>query len=239
MVGKLKLALKSPVSPLALRATFLAIAIFWLRTGDFSFFKFLFFGTLFIFLYLKPALGATKFIVSAIVLGVVIVFAPQVSELVGFYVNLALSALGFLLLGIKNLIFVRRQNLYYLMHLVLMTGLASLFSLHLIASIPFFVLVFFLFREFFTVMTPEKPELLSLVAALEGMLVMQVAWVTSFFPTSFLISSAVLVLFTFVFHDALIHHFKGTFSKDVALRAIAIFAVLALLILILPVWGFK
>ncbi|KKU19541.1 MAG: hypothetical protein UX31_C0005G0041 [Candidatus Nomurabacteria bacterium GW2011_GWA1_46_11] len=239
MVGKLKLALKSPVSPLALRATFLAIAIFWLRTGDFSFFKFLFFGTLFIFLYLKPALGATKFIVSAIVLGVVIVFAPQVSELVGFYVNLALSALGFLLLGIKNLIFVRRQNLYYLMHLVLMTGLASLFSLHLIASIPFFVLVFFLFREFFTVMTPEKPELLSLVAALEGMLVMQVAWVTSFFPTSFLISSAVLVLFTFVFHDALIHHFKGTFSKDVALRSIAIFAVLALLILILPVWGFK
>ena len=239
MVGKLKLALKSPVSPLALRATFLAIAIFWLRTGDFSFFKFLFFGTLFIFLYLKPALGATKFIVSAIVLGVVIVFAPQVSELVGFYVNLALSALGFLLLGIKNLIFVRRQNLYYLMHLVLMTGLASLFSLHLIASIPFFVLVFFLFREFFTVMTPEKPELLSLVAALEGMLVMQVAWVTSFFPTSFLISSEVLVLFTFVFHDALIHHFKGTFSKDVALRSIAIFAVLALLILILPVWGFK
>ena len=239
MVGKLKLALKSPVSPLALRATFLALAIFWLRTGDFSFFKFLLFGTLFIFLYLKPALGATKFIVSAIVLGVVIVFAPQVSELVGFYVNLALSALGFLLLGIKNLIFVRRQNLYYLMHLVLMTGLASLFSLHLIASIPFFVLVFFLFREFFTVMTPEKPELLSLVAALEGMLVMQVAWVTSFFPTSFLISSAVLVLFTFVFHDALIHHFKGTFSKDVALRSIAIFAVLALLILILPVWGFK
>ena len=236
MVGKLKLALKSPVSPLALRATFLAIAIFWLRTGDFSFFKFLFFGTLFIFLYLKPALGATKFIVSAIV---VIVFAPQVSELVGFYVNLALSALGFLLLGIKNLIFVRRQNLYYLMHLVLMTGLASLFSLHLIASIPFFVLVFFLFREFFTVMTPEKPELLSLVAALEGMLVMQVAWVTSFFPTSFLISSAVLVLFTFVFHDALIHHFKNTFSKDVALRSIAIFVALALLILILPVWGFK
>src|SRR3989344_4459699 len=239
MVGKLKLALKSPVSPLALRATFLAIAIFWLRTGDFSFFKFLFFGTLFIFLYLKPALGATKFIVSAIALGVVIVFAPQVSELVGFYVNLALSALGFLLLGIKNLIFVRRQNLYYLMHLVLMTGLASLFSLHLIASIPFFALVFFLFREFFTVMTPEKLELLSLVAALEGMLVMQVAWVTSFFPTSFLISSAVLVLFTFVFHDALIHHFKNTFSRDVALRSIAIFVALALLILILPVWGFK
>src|SRR3989344_3237191 len=239
MVGKLKLALKSPVSPLALRATFLAIAIFWLRTGDFSFFKFLFFGTLFIFLYLKPALGATKFIVSAIVLGVVIVFAPQVSELVGFYVNLALSALGFLLLGIKNLIFVRRQNLYYLMHLVLMVGLASLFSLGIISPILFFILAFSIFREFYIVMTPEKPELLSLVATLEGMLIMQVAWATSFFPTSFLVSAAVLVLLTFLFHDVLLHYFKNTFSRDVATRSITIFIVLASLILILPVWGFR
>ena len=239
MVGKLKLVLKNPVSPLALRATSLAIAIFWLRTGDFSFFKFLIFGTLFLFLYLKPPLGATKFIVSAVILGITTIFAPQVSGLIGFYVNLALSTLGFLLLGIKNLIFTRRQNLYYLMHLVLMVGLASLFSLNIISSILFFILVFFLFREFYIVMTPEKPELLSLVAALEGMLIMQIAWVTSFFPTSFLISSAVLVLLTFVFHDALIHYFKNTFSKDVALRSIAIFVVLALLISILPVWGFR
>src|SRR3990167_8883052 len=135
MVGKLKSALKSPVSPLALRATILAVAIFWLRTGDFSFLKFLLFGTLFLFLYLKPAIGATRFIVSAIVLGITIIFAPQVSGLIGFYVNLALSTLGFLLLGVKNLIFTKRQNLYYLMHLVSMAGLASLFSLKIISPI--------------------------------------------------------------------------------------------------------
>ena len=239
MVGKLKSALKSPVSPLALRATFLAIAIFWLRTGDFSFLKFLIFGTLFLYLYLKPPLGATKFIVSAMILGITIIFAPQVSGLIGFYVNLALSTLGFLLLGIKNLIFTRRQNLYYLMHLVLVIGLASLLSLNIISPILFFVLALFLFREFYIVMTPEKPELLNLVATLEGMLVVQAAWVTSFFPTSFLVSSAVLVLITFIFHDALVHHLKDTFSKEVAIRSIAVFAALALLISILPVWGFR
>ncbi|MCR4261066.1 MAG: hypothetical protein NUV96_01915 [Candidatus Colwellbacteria bacterium] len=239
MVGKLKSALKSPVSPLALKATFLAIAIFWLRTGDFSFLKLLFFGALFLFLYLRPALGATKFAISALVLGVVIIFAPQVGELIGFYVNLTLSILGFLLLGIKNLIFVRRQNLYYLMHLVLMVGLASLFSLGIIPPILFFILVFSIFREFYIVMTPEKPELLSLVATLEGMLVMQVAWATSFFPTSFLVSAAVLVLLTFLFHDTLLYYFKHAFSRYVALRSVAIFIVIASLILILPVWGFK
>jgi len=239
MVVRLKSVLKNPVSPLALRATALAIAIFWLRSGDFSFLKLLLLSVLFLFLYLKPALGVAKFMISALVLGVIIVFAPHVGELIGFYVNLALSALGFLLLGIKNLIFTKRQNLYYLMHLVLMTGLASLFALSIISPILFFVLAFFLFREFYIVMTPERPELLSLIAALEGMLVMQVAWVTSFFPTSFLISSAILVLLTFIFHDALIHHFKNTFSKDVAIRSIAMFLALALLILVLPVWGFR
>jgi len=239
MVVRLKSVLKSPVSPLALRATLLAVTIFWLRAGDFSFFKFLLFGTLFIFLYLKPPLGATKFLMSALVLSITIIFAPQVGGLMGFYVNLALSALGFLLLGIKNLIFVRKQNLYYLMHLVLMISLASLFSLSVISPIPFFVLAFFLFREFYIVMIPERPEFLNLVAAMEGMLIMQVAWVTSFFPTSFLINAAILVLLTFIFHDALIHHFKGTFSKDIAVRSIAMFVVLAFLILILPVWGFR
>ena len=101
MVVRLKSVLKSPVSPLALRATLLAVTIFWLQAGDFSFFKFLLFGTLFIFLYLKPPLGATKFLMSALVLSITIIFAPQVGGLMGFYVNLALSALGFLLLGIK------------------------------------------------------------------------------------------------------------------------------------------
>lgn len=239
MVGKLKLALKSPVSPLALRASLLAVTIFWLRTGDFSFFKLLFFGSLFLFLYLKPPLNAPKFIISALTLAFIVIFAPQVGALIGFYVNLTLSLLGFLLLGIKNLIFTRRQHLYYLTHLILMVGLASLFSLDIISSIVFFIFSLLLFREFYVVMTPERPELLTLVATLEAMLIMQIAWVTSFFPTSFLISSAVLVLLIFVFHDALIHHFRGTFTKYVAIRSIVTFAILACLILVLPVWGFR
>lgn len=239
MVGKLKSALKNPVSPLVLRAAILAASIFYLRSGDFSFLKLLLFGTLFLFLYLKPPLGASKFIVSALVLAAVIVLAPQVSALIGFYVNLALSALGFLLLGVKNLIFTKRQNFYYLTHLMLVVGLAGLFSLGIVSSILFFAIIFLMFREFYAVMAPEKPELLNLVAALGAMLAVQVAWVTSFFPTSFLISSALLALLIFIFHDSLIHYFKGTFSRDIALRSAAVFALLLILVLALPVWGFR
>ncbi len=239
MAEKLRSVLKNPVSPLVLKATALAVAIFWLRLGDFGFLKLLVFGAVFLFFYLRPSIGAGKFVVSASVLLINIFLAPQVSGLIGFYVNLILGTLGFLLIGVKNLIFTRRQSTYYLMHLTLMVGLASLFSLGLISQIIFFVLSVFLFREFYLTMTPEKPELISLVSVLEGMLVMQVAWVTSFFPTSFLVSAAFMVLLTFLSHDALINYFKGTFSAKLAWRSLAVFGFLALVILALPVWGFS
>ncbi|MDP3953771.1 MAG: hypothetical protein Q8P99_03050 [bacterium] len=239
MVERLKSALRNPVSPLVLKAAALAVAIFWLRLGDISFLKLTAFGAVFLFFYLKPSLGIGKFVASAVVLLINIFLAPQVSGPIGFYVNLSLGTLGFLLLGVKNLIFIRRQSAYHLMQLVLMVGLASLFSLGLISQILFFILAFFLFREFYLIMTPEKPELISLVSALEGMLVMQVAWVTSFFPSSFLVSAAFMVLLTFISHDALVNYFKGTFSAKIAWRSLAVFALLALLILSLPVWGFN
>jgi len=239
MAEKLKSVLKNPVSPLVLKATALAIAIFWLRLGDINFLKLTAFGAVFLFFYLKPPLSAGKFVMSALVLVTIITLAPQVSGPIGFYVNLILGILGFLLLGVKNLIFSRRQSAYYLMHLILMVGLASLFSLGLISQILFFILTLFLFREFYLMMTPEKPELITLVSALEGMLVMQVAWVTSFFPSSFLVSAAFMVLLTFISHDALVNYFKDTFSNKIAWRSLAVFALLAALILLLPVWGFN
>ncbi|MEX2054181.1 MAG: hypothetical protein WD883_01410 [Candidatus Colwellbacteria bacterium] len=193
----------------------------------------------FLFFYLKPSLGIGKFITSALVLVINIFLAPQVSGPIGLYVNLSLGTLGFLLLGVKNLIFIRRQSAYYLMHLILMVGLASLFSLGLISQIIFFVLAVFLFREFYLMMIPEKPKLISLISALEGMLVMQVAWVTSFFPSSFLVSAAFMVLVTFLSHDALANHFKDTFSAKIAWRSLAVFCLLSILILVLPVWGFS
>jgi len=125
------------------------------------------------------------------------------------------------------------------MHLMLMVGLASLFSLGLISQIIFFILTLFLFREFYQIMIPDRPEIVTLVSVLEGMLIMQTAWATSFFPSSFLVSAAFMVLLTFISHDAIINYFKNTFTTKIAWRSLAVFVLMALLILTLPVWGFS
>ena len=239
MEAKLRLALKNPVLLLALRASLLALAIFWLRLGSFGLIKPLVFIFVFLFLYLRPSIGASKHFFSALVLILMVFWTPQVGGLMGFYVNLTLSVLGFMLLGVKNLIFVRKQTAYYLMHLILILGMASLLSLGIISTVIFFAFVFMLFREFYLVMAPGKPQLLNLISAVEAMLVTQIAWVTSFFPSSFLVSAAFMVLATYLFHDALINYIKDTFTDKIAWRSLWVFLGLSILILLLPVWGFQ
>jgi len=240
MAKKLKLALSNPVLPLVLKASALSVLIFYLRVGDFGILKPILFVLAFLALYLKPSLGASRYWVSAATLIFIIFQAPQVIGLIGFYVNASLSIMGFMLLGVKNLIFVRKQGAYYLMHLTLVAGLAGLFSLGLISHVAFFAILFFLFREFYSVVVSEKLELLSLVSVLEGMLLLQIAWATSFFPTSFLVNGSFLVLITYIFHDAFVHYFKNQFDKNMVIRSAILFlAIVGFVLVLRPLWGLQ
>ena len=239
MVKRLRSVLRSPVSPLVLRAGFLSLFIFWMRLGQFSLFQSSILLVVFLFLYLKPPINAGKHWVSALALIIIALQTPPVGGLIGFYVNLTLGVLSFLLLGVKNLIFIKKQAAYYTLHLVLLVGVASLFFLQIISPVTTFALFFLLFREFYYVVSPKHPELLNLIAASLGMILMQVAWVASFFPTSFLVNASFLVMAAFLAHDAILNYFRGTFTKKLAWRNLVVFATLTAVVLILPVWGFK
>ena len=239
MVKRLRSVLRNPVSPLVLKAGSLSLFIFWMRLGQFSLLRSLTLLIVFLFLYLKPPINAGRHWVSALALIIIALQTPLVGGLLGFYVNLTLGILGFLLLGVKNLIFIRKQAAYYTLHLVLLVGVASLFFLQIISPVTTFALLFLLFREFYSFVPPKHPELLNLIAASLGMLLMQVAWVASFFPTSFLVNASFLVMVAFLAHDAILNYFRGTFTEKLAWRNLVVFAVLTIVILILPVWGFK
>ncbi|MBU2101557.1 hypothetical protein KKH05_02460 [Patescibacteria group bacterium] len=239
MAEKLKLALKNPTLPLALKASFLVLAVFWLRQGDVGIFKAFLFLVVFFVLYLKPKTNSGKYFVSSIVWLMLVFFAPNISGLMGFYVNLILGILAFIMLGVKNLIFLKRQSAYYMLHLVLVIGATSMFFLGSLSQIPLFIILFFLFKEFYSVMVKEDLELINLIAVMESMLLIQAAWVSSFFPTSFLVSASFLVLATFVFHDVMVNYFKETLTKQLVLRDLGLFLALSILILLMPVWGFQ
>jgi hypothetical protein len=239
MVERLKSALKNPASPLALKAILAALAAAWLRSGEVSWWRATIFLLIFLYCYLSPRTNFTKFALSAIVLLGIILRTPSLDGLMGFYLDLVLAILVFTLLGIKNLILLRRQGAYYLLHLMLVVGVASLFFLNSLSQIMFFITLFFLIREFYIFFIKEDLELINLVAAVEGILLIQAAWVISFFPTSFLVGASFVVLIAFIFHDVLIGHFKGLLNRQLILRDLGLFIVLTGIILLMPVWGFQ
>ena len=239
MVEKLKLALKNPVLPLALKAGLLASAVFWLRHGGISGGKTLLFLVLFLIIYFKPKTNSTKYFVSALIWLMLVMWAPNISGLIGFYINLLLGVLAFIMLGVKNLIFLRWQSAYYLLHLLLVIGVTSLLFLGSLSQIALFILLFFMFKEFYKTMVKEDLNMINLVASIEAMLLIQAAWVSSFFPTSFLVSASFLVLVVFVLHDVTVSYFKNVLSKELVLRDLGLFLATSLVILLMPVWGFQ
>ncbi|MDD5710688.1 MAG: hypothetical protein PHV43_01130 [Candidatus Colwellbacteria bacterium] len=239
MAEKLKLALKNPALPLTLKAGFLALAVFWLRYWDLSLWRAFVFVLIFLYLYFHPQTNSTKFAISSAVWLGVVLQAPNLDGLLGFYLDLILSVLAFTLLGVKNLLLVRRQGAYYLLHLMLIVGVASLFFLGSISQIVLFIVLFFLIREFYLFSIKESLELINLIATAESMLLIEAAWIISFFPTSFLVGASFLVLITFVLHDALINHFRGTLNRQLIIRDLGLFTILIGLILLMPVWGFQ
>ncbi|OGY56736.1 MAG: hypothetical protein A2Y84_01465 [Candidatus Colwellbacteria bacterium RBG_13_48_8] len=239
MVERLKLALKNPALPLVLRAGLLAVAVFWLRAGPISGFKAPIFLLVFFIFYLKPNINAGKFWVSTLMLLVIALFAPRVGGLLGLYINAVLGLLIFMLLGVKNLIFLRRQGIYYWLHLILIVGVTGLYFIGNLSPILLFVLLAVLFREFYLVMTNQNSELVNLVATTESMLLTQAAWISSLFPASFLISSSFLMLIAFVMHDLLLNDFKNALSKTIVLRDAIMLAAFCLLALVTPLWGIE
>lgn len=239
MVERLKSALKNPALPLTLKAGLLALAVFWLRHWDLNFWRASVFILAFLYLYFNPKTNSARFMVSSAVWLGVVFRAPNLDGPTGFYLDLILGVLAFILLGVKNLILLKRQSAYYLLHLMLVVGAASLFFLGSLNQIVFFIALFFLIREFYIFVIRKDLELINLIAAAESMLLIQAAWVISFFPTSFLVGASFLVLITFTLHDTLVNHFKGTFNKQLALRDLGLFIILTGLILMMPVWGFQ
>jgi hypothetical protein len=239
MVERLKLALKNPALPLTLRAGLLALAVFWLRHWDLNFWRASIFVLAFLYLYFNPKTNSTRFVVSSVIWLGVVFQAPNLDGLMGLYLDSILSVLAFTLLGVKNLILLKRQSAYYFLHFMLIVGVASLFFLGVLSQVVFFIALFFLIREFYIFTTKKDLELINLIAAAESMLLIQAAWVISFFPTSFLVGSSFLVLMTLTLHDILVNHFRDTFNKQLALRDMSLFVILTGLILLMPVWGFQ
>ncbi|PIR98315.1 MAG: hypothetical protein COT88_02260 [Candidatus Colwellbacteria bacterium CG10_big_fil_rev_8_21_14_0_10_41_28] len=236
MEAKLRSVLRSPALALLLKTSIFGLALFWFRGDSYGFLKLISLILIFLFLYLRPAINTTKYWASAISLLTVITLAPKIGDASGFYLNLILILMGYMIFGVKNLVFLKRNHVYHLFHVLAFFGLTALVVMGLLSQIVYFILIFFLFKEFYQINTEVDKNTSNLISVIESMIAIQMVWVTSFLPTIFIIGTSFITLATMFSHNLLVHHLKNRFNKQNIYKDLGIFGGISLVVSLFSAW---
>jgi len=192
-----------------------------------------------LYFYFRPSLNVGQFFASFLVLittATLIMSLRGGAEAIFIPLSLFLGFLFFLLLGIKNLIFVKREPFYYLLNGLLLLVIFILFfwsaqsHLFFVKYLLVFFAIAFLFKEFLNFFIPESlhSQKRNLVVWGTAFLVLQLLWVISLLPISFLNAASLSLLIMLILQDFIVHHFSGTISRQLVLRNITVFLILTL-----------
>lgn len=154
------------------------------------------------------------------------------------------SLIFYIILGIKDYLFVRRGRFGYVVMLFLHYALFTIFFLwdkseffwaQYIISI---VIAFVLLREWLVLATSFNfPKRETLAAAIGALIVAQLLWAVALLPIGFISSANIMLLAVFIISDLLFKHFMGAVSKKVFVQEIVFFILIAVLIITTSTWS--
>lgn len=156
------------------------------------------------------------------------------------------SLIFYWIVGIKDLLFIKRSRLYYVAALSLFYTMFALFFLSDISEMflwkygAVILGTYLLFREWLRLIsTFHFPQRERLAALLGAFLIAQLLWATALLPIGFINSADMMLLFTFVIAELLVNHFTGNISKNFLVQLLGISAALFLLIYWTSRWTLK
>ena len=151
------------------------------------------------------------------------------------------GVLFFILLAIKNLFFINRENYYHFLNNFLFFAVFLIFfqidktrffwPQHLIL----FLTVFALFKELL-VQRNYFPSKIDLLAACLAFIIIQYVWAMSLLPIGFLNSLALMTIGTLILKDLLANYLNGMLSRRIVLKNITLFVISSLIVFIASVW---
>jgi len=205
--------------------------------GNFGLVPILFFLATALFLYSKPIFNTFYFWASFLVLLVMALNTPPSFIVAAFY-----AFLFYIILGLKNLIFINRANWHQALHLLLFYALFIHFwnigdeATFLLRLVGIFAASLLLIREFFKVVAVDSPKRRVVASWVLALLITEAVWVISWLPIGFLNSSALASLIVFTLINLTLQNFKGILNKKIVLSAITFFVLFALLIFLTSKW---
>jgi len=236
MAARLKSLLKNPRSALLLKAFifggFLILAKGWALPVA-------------ILLYAKPIFNTFAFLTSFLLLMILSVSLINSVQSGWFFVLAAtgLASIFYLILGMKNLVFIHRDRWNYVLHILLFYSTFVLFFLtdksswFFLKSLGVFAIAILLFREFLKTAVENFPKRRGLIGWALALIVWEALWAINLLPIGFLNSANLAAALVFILSDLTINHFRGTLNQRIVYSELALFAVLVLLILATSRWS--
>lgn len=243
MEEKLKSVIRSPRFGLLFKTAIFFVLFQWARGGG-MLASFVFIAVS-IFLYARPTLNALTYIPSFVVLmALAFLFPTGGVERVVEVVGLAFAALFYILLRLKELLFIRRlwwheafvAGLSYLATLAyFISGLSEYFLFkYLGLGVVFFLLTY----ELFTAHSAAAMRTYQRVTALLGtLLFLELAWALALLPFGYAASAGIAAIFAFLFLHLSVISAIGHLKAATAAKHAGLAVSLAILIVLFSSWN--
>jgi hypothetical protein len=231
MVARLGSALKTHTSQLIIKATVASLVLLWMRLASFPFWLVLLFLAFYITFYTKPAVNIGRFFTSGLILAIIPFHVSKLPGYLEIFFSSSWGIMFFFLIGVKNLILLKRNSTYRLLNTILIALLCVFLfrSFSFWGQIIVFVLFLSLLRESYVVSTESNKKRSTLIASVESILLIEFAWVTLFLSLSILENAMIIVLSAFAFYDVAFHYLSGDLSRSIVIKNMAIFAALSII----------
>ena len=200
------------------------------------------------YFYFQPNIEWKKFFYSFIIL--IFYSLAIVQSISGDFAvisaTLVFGAFFFLLLGIKDFVFINRENilnflsgfLYFLISMVFFVADKKEGFYFLVYFLIAFASYYGLFKELVDFSYRDFPKTKrSLIVAGSAFIIMELASAVSLLPIGFLNSSALILLFIFILEDFIFYHLKGVLSRQTILNNATILIVAMIFIFATSRWG--
>ncbi len=196
------------------------------------------------FLYLKPIFRTFEMIGPFILLtGISLLLAKTTVGGYYFFLSGVYSAVIFyLILGVKDLIFVRRADWHRVLNLALAYGAFLLFFYYsqeffLAKILTLFFVTLFLLRIFSAIGGSAFGGKKRLVYWLLAFLILEAVWAVSFLPIGFVNSAGIVALVYFTLTDLSLRYLENKLTRRKILTDATIFVLLLLAIFAFSRWS--
>ncbi|PIR87771.1 MAG: hypothetical protein COU10_02775 [Candidatus Harrisonbacteria bacterium CG10_big_fil_rev_8_21_14_0_10_45_28] len=233
--------------PAIIKATIFGLAVLIVELYNFPWPMSLGFIVLALILYFNPLANARRLFFTFLFLLIFTFlittkFAIDIPKTSAVYPSVAFAvffaALFYLLIGIKQLLFIRRAQAYYLLYLsVLYQGFLLYFASEKTDALPaifkFLLLVLFLFhiiREFFRINNQSKTRFLTATVFSLTLVNLEIIWAISLLPIEFTSAASLATLFAFLSTETIRRYFQeeltAKFLRYSLLVSVSLFAVI-------------